>query len=163
MLSHEFLRELLHYDPKTGIFTWKKQVNQHSRLGAVAGSTTFNGYVHICVRQRYYYAHRLAWFYVYKTWPPDDLDHIDRVRTNNAIANLRLATRRNNCWYMQKKKKSKAGYKGVYQVKNSWRFYARIRVHGKPVNLGGFDTAKEAHAAYIAKARELHGEFFHAG
>lgn len=87
MLTVERLRELLDYDPETGVFRWKEP-RRKCRVGEVAGSLRKDGYVKIQVDGRFYQAHRLAWLCVYGVWP-SAIDHIDGNRANNAIANLR--------------------------------------------------------------------------
>ena len=88
--------------------------------------------------------------------PSTDVDHKDRNRKNNAWSNLRLATALQNKVNSARKGKLP---RGVHQRKGRTNFYAQIRVDGKPLHLGTFVTAEEAHQAYRKASLELHGEF----
>lgn len=153
-LTAERLRELLHYDPETGVFTWKTKPGRRIRLGAQAGSAA-QGYLEIGVCGGRYRAHRLAWLYVYGVWPKHDIDHIDGNRANNAIANLRDVTRAVNIQNMRRPKPgNKSGYLGVAPCSSRWS--AQVHVAGKKRHLGVFDTPELAHAAYVEAKRRLH-------
>ena len=152
-LTQERLRELLHYDPETGIFTWR--VNRGCvKAGAVAGSYMTNGYLHFGIDGRTYMNHRLAWLYVHGEMPPDMIDHVNHIKDDNRIANLRLADMSLN---KQNQKRAlsnnKSGFLGVHYAKG-WR--AAIRIDGKQVHLGRFKTPEEAHQAYLAAKRRFH-------
>ena len=77
MLTQERLKEVLHYDPETGIFMWLVAPNGRIRVGMEAGSS-HDGYIGIKVDRILYKAHRLAWFYMTGEWPANDVDHWDR-------------------------------------------------------------------------------------
>jgi HNH endonuclease len=87
-LTAERLRERLHYDAETGVFT-RRVGSSNARAGDVAGSVHSTGYVRISIDGGKYTAHCLAWFYVHGVWPSDQIDHINRNRSDNRIANLR--------------------------------------------------------------------------
>ena len=84
----------LNYEPETGIFTWKKAKRGHTKAGAKAGTIRPNGYINITINRKPYYAHRLAWFYTTGQWPTHHIDHINGVRDDNRIENLREADRK---------------------------------------------------------------------
>lgn len=152
-LTAEKLRELLHYCPKTGTFTWLVKPTNSAKALAVAGNTGVGGYRHIRVHGRLHLAHRLAWLYVHGTWPNSNLDHINRNRSDNRIANLREADHKQNSQNMSKRLDNTSGHPGVAWScrKSKWR--ARI-VHNRiDLHLGYFDTVVEAVAA--RKAGEL--------
>lgn len=118
LVTHERLKELLHYDPETGVF--RRLVR---RFGAHEFPDTHDGrgYLQFCVDGRLYLAHRLAWLYVHGHWPPTEIDHKNRIRDDNRLANLRLATRSQNNWNKVRVAKSNSGHLGVYGLKNgSW-------------------------------------------
>ena len=180
-LTAEYVRSLLNYDPETGMFRWKPRTpamfgggnGGHSPehrckcwnsryAGAMAGTVSTalrQNVVHLTVRieGRNYYAHRLAWLYVHGEWPDGDIDHINGDGLDNRIANLRVATRSQNCANVGRRAHNTSGVKGIYQHGMRWR--ASIRVKGKSKHLGCFGTPADAQAAYMAAAREHFGEF----
>lgn len=155
----ERLRSVLDYDPETGILRWGSGVNKFVKwkIGSLAG-TDSNGYLSIVIDYRMYMAHRLAWFYVHGVWP-DQIDHRDMNRRNNAIANLRLATFSQNNANRCVRGDCSSGYKGVRFHKPSKRWQARLAQR----HLGLFSSPKEAHSAYIAAAIEKYGQYANAG
>lgn len=162
MITAARVRELLNYDPGTGIFTWKVK-RRSVNAGAVAGSLRPDGRWKIEVDRREYKAHRLAWLYVNGEWPPLDLDHEDNDPSNNRIANLRPATGSQNQGNKRKPRSNTSGYKGVswfkYKHKDGGKWHAQIMKAGKRVHLGFFDDPEQAHAAYVEAAQRLQGEF----
>lgn len=96
MITQEELKESLHYDPDTGIFTWRKSKGP-AKKGTVAGKIyKSHPYIKIGVCRHSIDAHRLAWLYVYGEWPTMDIDHINRDPTDNRICNLRHVSRSEN-------------------------------------------------------------------
>lgn len=158
-LTLQALRDLLHYDPETGAFTWLVRVNSRVPAGARAGKIDPHGYVRIGIGGRHYLAHRLAWLYVTGEWPPAEIDHRDRDPGNNRWANLRDATHAQNQRNTAAQCNNTSGFKGVTWHKGRRKWMAFITVDGKHRNLGRFDTAEAAHAAYVLAATEHHGEF----
>lgn len=150
MITAERLRELLHYDPETGIFIWRVNRARRQTAGKVAGSFASQGYWIIGVEGINYKAHRLAWLYVYGEWPKDQIDHLNGIKDDNRISNLRdvdnvinshnkriaMATARNELL-------------GVSRRNGKW--YSQIKAF-----LGYFDTPEEAHEAYLVAKRKIH-------
>lgn len=149
----------LSYSPDTGAFVWAKSPAMPVKVGQAAGTLDGRGYLQIKYRGRPILAHRLAWFYVHKEWPAFDIDHINLDRTDNRIANLRIANRSQNVCNRPLRSNNRSGLKGVYWHKRKKRWHADIRVDGKKTCLGYFDTPEAAHSAYRAAAVRLHGEF----
>ncbi len=156
------VKEFLLYNEMTGIFTWKKRTSNRAKIGAIAGSQSpTDGYWRIGFNGSHFAAHRLAWLYVHGVLPPADIDHINGVRTDNRITNLRLATRAENLWNGRPRT---SGLKGTHLNKRRdtaglppWA--SSIHKGGKDYHLGYFDTAEDAHSAYVKAATELFGEF----
>ncbi|WP_431014550.1 HNH endonuclease signature motif containing protein [Bradyrhizobium pachyrhizi] len=158
MLSVELLKEILSYDPETGLFRWVKECRPNNPLlGKIAGGLQSDGYWCIEIDHKPYRAHHLAWLWMYGSWPNSQVDHIDGCRTNNAIANLRLATSSENIANSKLRSDNTSGFKGVCRLGRKWR--AKIAVRGRRISLGMFDTAEEAGAAYLAAAKTHFGEF----
>jgi hypothetical protein len=155
-LTQARLKELLRYDPETGVFTWLITRSRRARRGSVAGSLHVSGYIHIIVDGCAYKAHRLAWLYVHGVWP-DEIDHINCIKDDNAFSNLREVSRLQNMKNIRRFTTNKSGFKGVGFHGGKWR--ARITCDRKPMFLGHFDTPEMAFAAYCAAARRVHGEF----
>ena len=152
-LTAEKLRELLHYDQETGIFTWKVRTAKCVKVGCVAGSPNGLGYLQITVLSRRYKAHRLAWLYVYGSWPTDQIDHINRNRTDNRISNLRDVSHKQNHQNKSKPSNNTSGHPGVYWHRWASKWLAQIKHNQKMIHLGCYDTIEEAIAA--RKAGEL--------
>ena len=153
-LTADRLRELLNYDPETGVFTWRVG-RKKCRVGAIAGCLS-NGYIAVMLEGRYYRCHRLAWLHFYGVWPSREIDHANRVRSDNRIANLREVSSSQNKQNTPRQKNNTSGFRGVSWHKRDSRWQAKIALHGKRRFLGLFDSPEEASAAYEAAAAELH-------
>lgn len=156
ILTQERLKELLSYDPETGVFVWLTQPPNKIKIGDVAGATRRDGYRSIKIDQKQFTAHRLAWLYMTSAFPPDQIDHIDRNPTNNRFVNLRAVTQSENMHNLGKYKCNKSGYKGVTYEKCRKKWYASIKTNNVQKNLGRFSTPEEASAAYLAAQRIYH-------
>lgn len=156
-ITAEWARENLAYEPDTGVFLWKKRGFGRT-LGKVIGTKIWPGYIVLKLNGEVHYAHRVAWLYVNGEWPSKSLDHIDGDKSNNAIANLRIATSAQNA-ARRKTTRKIAPSRGVFP--HGVGFVARIHHGGKRHYLGYFSTHEAAKAAYEAKAREIHGDFAH--
>lgn len=159
MIDGERLRQLLHYEPDTGVFTWRERTSNRIRIGDAAGCVRHGGYTQIRVEGKFYRAHRLAWLYVYGKWPTMMLDHIDNDPTNNRISNLRQATQSQNMANMAKRADNSSGYKGVFWKKQCSTWYAQIRVENKSITIGYCSTAEDAARAYNRAAVHHFGDF----
>ena len=95
LITQARLKELLRYDPETGVFTWRA-TGKGRRLNRQAGTVQATGYLTITIDWRIHLAHRLAFLYVVGDWPPNEIDHIDGDQSNNRWCNLRPATRSQN-------------------------------------------------------------------
>jgi len=160
IISQEILKELLHYNPETGAFTWRERDIKwfsdapHCRTwntkysGKEAGSemTTIKGkrYILICVFFKRHRAHRLAWLYMKGSFPDGEIDHINGSGSDNRINNLRDVTTSENNKNVRLRSDNTSGFTGVRWFKrdNNWR--ARIVVNKKEIHLGYFDSIEDA-------------------
>ena len=159
MVGHEELIKLLDYDKNTGLFIWKISRGPLKK-GSVAGA--FNHpkkYVYIQINKIMYSAHRLAWFYVYKVWPCDQLDHKDLDRQNNRIDNLRECNNSQNRMNTNTHKNNLLGVKGVGYKKRIDKYQAKIRINNKDIYLGVYKNIEDASNAYRAAEIKYFGEF----
>lgn len=143
-LSYEELTSNLDYNINTGAFTWKISASNRAPIGSAAGTLKTDKNLVIKINKRVYYAHRLAWFYVYKEWPKGIIDHIDRNPQNNAISNLRDTTNSLNQHNINPKINNTSGYTGVYYSERQRRWKAQIIVNRKVIYLGCFIEKKFA-------------------
>ena len=149
-------KELLSYDPQTGVFRWIVG-RPGTRCDAVAGSRKVSGYLSIGFRGKEYLAHRLAWWFATGAWPLGQIDHINGDRSDNRICNLRDVSPQVNLQNRRHaQKNTKSGLLGATWHSRNKAFEAVIRVDGKRRFLGLFKTAEEAHTAYIEAKRQLH-------
>ena len=156
LLTAARLRELLHYDPDTGIFTWRV-TRGSARPGGIAGHPGSGGYLRVGIYGVGWQANRLAWLYMTGEHPMHEVDHINGVRVDNCWSNLRAATSSQNQQNMRRAMvHNSTGLLGVSYDKSRGAFLARIRVNGRLKHLGRFTHAQDAHAAYLAAKRDLH-------
>jgi len=147
-LAQKDLKEALHYDPDTGIFTRLTSPSNNVKIGDIAGCAhKTNGYLVIQVKGVLYYAHRLAWLYVYGEWPKECIDHISHNRADNRISNLREVTRPENNKNLPIRKTNVSGTTGVHwnKIRNKW--HSQIMVNGKAIYLGLFSDKSDAISA----------------
>lgn len=159
MLTQDFLKEHFSYDIETGLFIRLKLTNRNSRakIGDVAGCKYSDGYIYMKINSKHYKAHRLAFLYVYGEMPKHEVDHINGVKDDNRISNLRDVTKTENVQNQRKAQShNKLGVLGVHIDKESSRFIAKISINGKQKNLGRYDTKEEAHDVYLKAKRENH-------
>jgi len=143
VLTQERLKELLHYNPETGIFIWLISKAKWLKAGDIAGCIRSDGYISIRSDGRSYYAHRLAWLYMEGRWP-SEIDHIDHDNTNNKWINLREVSHSENLRNRSMFKNNRSGVIGVCwnDCSNKWK--AQIVVDGKTIHLGLFVDKFEA-------------------
>ena len=157
-LTAERLRELLHYDPLTGLWTWL--VNRGlAKVGDVAGTTTRKQYVQIGIDGCLYRSHRLAFLYINGEWPNGLVDHKNNDGFDNRWDNLREATFSQNAANGKVHRDSASGYKGVSWSKRNRKWRVDICISRKRIHVGNFTNIEDAIAAYAESAGKLFGEF----
>lgn len=153
MITQESLKQVLSYDQETGIFTWLCNRGRNNTQGKIAGVVDRNNYLYIRIYNKKHLAHRVAWLYMYGIWPNNQIDHINGVRNDNRINNLREVTNKENC---QNRLKHKNGHLiGTTFRKDINRWVAQVNISGKQVYLGLYYTQQEAHKAYLTKLNEV--------
>jgi len=158
-LTAERLRGILEYEPVSGLFRWRDRRSWRAPPGSVAGSVTSHGYIKINVDQRFYSAHRLAWFYTTGAWPIGDIDHRDGNRKNNSWNNLRECSRSKNAANQKRRADNSSGFKGVSWAAHAKKWRAQIVVDGDSIHLGYHETRELARLAYIEATDRLNGQF----
>jgi hypothetical protein len=159
MLTADRLRACLSYDAQTGEFR-RLLARGNCRVGEVAGTISGSGHRVIRVDGRSYKAARLAWLHTFGEWPSPHIDHINGVRSDDRLRNLRPATPAQNSRNRQPHKTRTSGHlKGTYWHKANRKWTAAIMVDGSQTYLGSFDCPAAAHLAYVVAADKFHGEF----
>lgn len=158
-LTAERLRHLIRYEPETGTFFLQNRF--HKKLnGRMAHPTpSHDGYLRLSIDGALYAAHRLAWLYMAGEWPTQTVDHANLVKSDNRWPNLRLASYSQQRANSRKRADSSSPYKCVSWRHRQRKWAATVSMHGHRKHLGYFDTAEMAHAAYVAAAASLYGEF----
>ena len=155
----ERVRQLLSFDPETGIFTWREKPCRGWKKAAdmTAGTLTVNGgYIRIIIDRRGYMAHRLAWLMAHGNEPLDQIDHINGNKSDNRIANLREATGSENQQNRCVSKNNRSGSMGVSFNRRKSMWKAQIKVKGKIHHLGWHDAIASASDAYLSAKAALH-------
>jgi len=156
MLTQERLKEVLNYDPESGIFTRLVSTSNCVKVGDVAGTINSRGYLQIMIADKRYLAHRLAFLYMTGAFPKDCTDHINGIRGDNRWINLRQCTKTENGQNRTSNKNSSSKYPGVCCDKKAKKWRAQIKINGKVKYLGLFQAESEAYAVYCKAKAELH-------
>lgn len=155
--NNDRVKEFFIYDPISGELSWKRRKGP-----AMPGDKPphrKDGYIQVGFDSKMILGHRIMWFLSYGYWPTTDIDHKDGNPWNNRLDNLREAEHWQNISNQKLHRDSTTGFKGVSKSRQGDRFRARILLDGKELGLGVFDTAEEAHAAYMVAATAARGEY----
>lgn len=173
LLTIDELRQLVRYDPDSGVVFWLPRTVEHyancapqwregvcykfnrNKAGKPAGGCYPNGYVGIEIRGREYKAHRVAWALVHGEWPTHDIDHRDGNRENNRIKNLRLAPGGINQRNAACRKDSRSGLSGVTWNKRKQKWRVRLKVDKVMHHFGAYSDLEQAKVVALEKRREL--------
>src|SRR5882672_9148 len=159
MITQKRLKELVTYDPATGIFRWIRLVGKKGKVGKKVGSKHSGGYLEAQIDNHRNFLHRFAWLYMTGKWPDDQIDHKNTIRSDNRWSNLRKASCQHNSANGVRRKTNTSGFKGVYFNKKNKSWIANIHLDYKTRYLGSFSSKEEAHAAYFEAAIAANGEF----
>jgi len=151
----EYIKSIFNYNPITGEIT--SRVNRRkAKIGKILGCLDGSGYVDISICNKKYKAHRLAWLLYYGEWPKNQIDHVNGIKNDNRILNLRECSTHENAQNIIVTKRSNTGYLGVIYHKNLNKYEAQICFKGERHYLGFFNTPEEASNSYLNMKKELH-------
>ena len=156
MITQDELKQLFHYDPETGLFTWITSPARRVKIGDIAGCLTVAGYLSIQIHRKQYLAHRLAWLYIHGKFPVHQIDHINHNRSDNRLCNLRAVTHQQNHFNQSTRKDNSSGYQGVSWQTHTHKYRASIQLNNRKIHLGFHDCPKKAHEAYLKAKAEHH-------
>jgi hypothetical protein len=159
ILTQERLRFLLDYNPNTGVLTWRAKPSRGIKVGRQAGTPTSEGYLALQINKKKMFAHRAIWLYVHGVWPPEEIDHINHVRNDNRLCNLRLANRLENSHNTQKHVKNMSGHKGVSWHNRNQKWQVQLQANHKTFYVGQFAQLADAVQARAIAEIFLHKAF----
>jgi len=151
-LTQTELKRLVTYDPLTGQF----MRIAGKRAGTFTGTVVTNGYVHVYINGQIYKGHRLAWLYTHGNWPKNQIDHINNIRSDNRIDNLRDVTCAINHQNRRRRTNSKSGFLGVTWHKRERKWQAYIEINAKAKHLGLFKCLGQAFRARVTAEKLYH-------
>lgn len=157
------LEDIFEYDPLSGILRWKVRLSNRVKIGDIAGTDNGRGYLRVGVDGKDYVAHRIAWEIVHGKIPEGmQIDHINSVRNDNRISNLRLVTHLDNVKNQKRHCTNTSGVAGVSWNKDREKWCAYINVEGKRKHIGLYDCienaiAKRKQAERKLRYHDLHG------
>jgi len=156
-LTKDYLKTIIKYNPETGEMN-KLHYYRPNCIGKLLKNDGKNRYKNIEICGKVYKQHRIAWLYVYGIMPKE-IDHINGIRSDNRLCNLREVTRSQNIQNIGIRSNNTSGYKGVIfeAKKKKWR--ARITLDYKLINLGYYCNAESAFIAYCEAAKKYHKEY----
>lgn len=164
-LTAEYIRHVLDYDPLTGILVWRFRPEGPRKwnskwAGKQAGTISPTGYRYLNLGKiSPFGAHRIAWVHFHGEWPMGNLDHINGIRDDNRIVNLRLANYSQNGANKAMQRNNASGFIGVHFETQRGMWRARVNRNSRTYDVGFFNTPEEAHAAREEFLRKLKDAF----
>lgn len=159
MVSQERLKQLMHYDPLTGVMCRIASTGNATKIGVPVKSTDTKGYLICRIDKKLYRVHRLAFLYVTGAMPSANIDHKNGIKTDNAFSNLRDVSQSKNQMNKRVQKNNTSGHTGVIYIKQADRWRANVKMDGVTRCLGHFKTKEEAVAVRDAAAKNQFGEY----
>lgn len=158
-LTVEFVRERFNYYPSTGVLTWRTNVRS-DLVGKAAGTLQGKGYLSVVINNEHrILVHRLIWIHFYGREPKETIDHVNRIKTDNRIANLREASWSQQIMNQGMRSNNTSGFKGVIWDRDRNRYAAQLMLNGRNKYLGRFERIEDAIAARKAAEEKYFGEF----
>jgi hypothetical protein len=155
-----WIKEHIEYDADTGLISVKKEYI-HKPAGSILGGAQGDGYLRASFKGRRMLIHRMAWFLATGKWSELQIDHINGIRTDNRLCNLREATHSQNCINAKTSRKNKTGVKGVHFANG--KYIASISINNKTHSIGRFESLEDAKIARRTFAESVQGEFVNHG
>lgn len=158
VLPVEDLIDIFEYDPvnSKSALIWKVKIADKIKISSAAGCKAPTGYYVVKCLGKIYLAHRIVWALHYGSWPKSHLDHINRIKNDNRIENLREATHAENHQNRSRQKNNASGFTGVHWHSRDKKWEARIQVNKKQKHLGYFDTPEKAYECYKRAKQTTH-------
>jgi hypothetical protein len=155
-LAQDVVKDL--FDYKDGSLVWKVSPSRSVKIGAIAGTTGYDGRQRIGINGSLYLAHRIIFLW-HHGYLPKVIDHIDNDSSNNRIENLRECSKSQNQWNSKARRNNKSGFKNVYfdKEKNKWRVLVECK--RKKYYGGYFSNIDDAVKAASELRNSLHKEF----
>lgn len=158
MITQNELKEVLHYDSETGLFTWKVTLSNVAKKGKICNCLNVQGYIQIRINKKLYLGHRLAWLYMYGSFP-SRTDHINGIRNDNRASNLREVTNSQNMYNTALRKDNTSGTKGVHWIASRGKYRVEIMFDKIKKHLGYFKDLELACLVANEAREKYHGEF----
>jgi hypothetical protein len=159
ILTQLKVKEVLDYNPATGVFTWKKPVAKRVKVGDKAGTLRKDGYIGLTIAGKRFLAHRIAYLFMKGCFPDEEIDHKDTNKANNQWDNLRPADDTQNQGNVNLRSDNKSGCRGVHWNKRLGKWVVSIHMNGARKHIGCFHNIDEATDAYRQYAKDYFGEF----
>jgi len=148
MLSYSYVKDIFDYRPD-GNLIWKKR-RKGVTIGNVAGSTPSGWYTEVHIDQKSYLAHRVIWLWHHGYMPENDLDHINKIKHDNRIENLREASRQCNARNTGNHISNSSGVKGVHWGRSIERWCSSVTVDNSIYYIGSYLNLDNAVLARLA-------------